>query len=189
MPNERLIGNTFMAEKKAWLPWFKRQAQKHGEEGTFPGFWKEIHKDLKELAPVPESITAVRFLELLSATEKHYEQAAELASLPYHQFVVRHKDFAKKVQASGNCFTMAMLPAIHRARYYEMELETRWAMLSAAITVKVDGIGALSTVKDPYDNRPFEYKEVDGGFELKSGLTRDDKPATLTFGISEKVQP
>jgi hypothetical protein len=60
------------------------------------------------------------------------------------------------------------------------------AMLLAAVAVANDGPEKLKDIPDPFGDGPFEYRKLDGGYELKSKLVVDDKPVTLTIGARTK---
>ena len=50
----------------------------------------------------------------------------------------------------------------------------------------LSGQGALAKHPDPFGQGPFEYKVLPQGFELRSKLTIDGKPVTLTVGPPAK---
>ena len=58
----------------------------------------------------------------------------------------------------------------------------RHALFRAAIAVVRDGPDKLKDFPDPAGDGPFEYKQVDGGFELKSKLMNKDQPLAMRVG-------
>ncbi len=176
---ESLAKNSFLAEK-AVVAWFRREMQKKEPEMTFEDFCEDYGVDVTLIAPIPKEMTVSKLLGLLDETEKRYEEAAELMQVPPDQFESASLAFEKKV--SGNVFSNALVRGLPKVRNFVMRLETKWAMLAAAIALYKEGAKALSSVKDPYGDGPFEYRKWDGGFELSSKLTYDDKPVSLTFG-------
>ena len=55
-------------------------------------------------------------------------------------------------------------------------------MLEAAMAVVQGGPDKLKDIKDPFGDGPFEYRALDEGFELKSKLTFNAQPVSLTVG-------
>lgn len=51
-------------------------------------------------------------------------------------------------------------------------LEARRKMLLAAIAIQLKGNAAVEAFKDPATGRPFSIRQIDGGYELRSGLGR-----------------
>ena len=179
MPNENLISNAFLVEKQTCLGWYIDRLRS--------GKGEDIAQSLAgEVPGIPGGQSSSELLRLLEETGRHYEEMAEIFGLPPRQSAARWAAFTKQVEASGNPFTKLIVPAVYRAREAELELRTRWAMLRAGIAVRKRGPQALQTVKDPYDDLPFEYAEHDGTFELTSRLTtRDGEPVSLSFGGSQ----
>jgi hypothetical protein len=55
-------------------------------------------------------------------------------------------------------------------------------MLLAGIAVAESGSDTLADIDDPYGDGPFAYREVEGGFELSSGLVHEGAPVSVRFG-------
>jgi hypothetical protein len=74
-----------------------------------------------------------------------------------------------------------LLPAAGKLRMAEFEIAARRALLRAALAVSADGADALKKHHDPFGDGPLTHDPVDGGYELRSALSKWlDKPVTLT---------
>jgi len=72
-------------------------------------------------------------------------------------------------------------PALPRFRWAEAYEQTRRALFRAAIAIRLDGPKALNLNLDPYDQKPFTYAAVNGGFRLESRLTDTAIPISLSI--------
>ena len=80
---------------------------------------------------------------------------------------------------------LRLVPAIGAARRIEAVLQTRLALLEAAIAVRQHGPDVLEKddYRDPFGAGPFKHAETGNGFQLRSTLTDiQDQPVSLTIG-------
>ena len=71
-------------------------------------------------------------------------------------------------------------------RWTEAEMQTRRAMLRAALAVAAGGGEKLKANPDPFGDTPFETRPVEGGYEMKSGLGKViGKPVVLVIRTSK----
>jgi len=74
----------------------------------------------------------------------------------------------------------ALLPAAGKLRRTEAEMQTRRAMLRAALAVADGGGEKLKANPDPFGDTPFETRPVEGGYEMTSALGKVlEKPLVL----------
>jgi len=149
-----------------------------------PGSWREEWKSIFGGETADPFQDAVRFGEVVEIMEKFqstYDELAELAALPPHQFDAGYLEFAKRANAASP-IAKVMLPAMEKTVAAQRRSEVRMAMLLAAIAVVESGPEKLAEIKDPFGSGPFEYRKLDTGFELSSKLLENGKPVTLTVG-------
>jgi len=103
------------------------------------------------------------------------------------RFVLPPEEFEKayKVEFDGlpktNPVDRQFTPALWRFRWAEAYEQTRRALLHTAIAVQLEGPRVLNQHLDPYDQRPFTYTAVDGGFRLESRLADGGVPISLVI--------
>jgi|SRR5215472_3317598 len=90
-------------------------------------------------------------------------------SLSTEQF---EKEYASEIEplSKANPVVRLMTPILPRFRWREAYMQTRRALLRAAIAVQLDGPAALSQQPDPHDGKSFSYSALEGGFRLESDL-------------------
>jgi len=181
LPEGYLISKALLFDKNACLEW--------SIDGLRSGSGEDaVRSLLAGVTRAPGGQSRSELLRLFEEAARHYEEMAKIMALPPDQFAPRWSAFAEQVEASSNPFTKATLRVIPDIRGFELEMRTRWGMLRAGIAIRKKGVEALETVKDPYDNLPFEYIGHDGTFELKSRLTTPrGEPVTLSFGEPPSV--
>ena len=59
------------------------------------------------------------------------------------------------------------------------------ALFKAALAVVKGGPDQLEAIKDPFGDGPFEYRNLEKGFELKSKLLFKGQPVALMVGRSK----
>jgi hypothetical protein len=127
------------------------------------------------------------FVSCVDQQHSFYESWAPRFALPPEQFEKAYKvdfDEISKTNPVARQFT----PALPRFRWTEADEQTRRALLQSAISVRLLGPEALNQHKDPYDNKPFTYTAVDGGFRLESRLTDGGIPISLSIMQSSEEQ-
>jgi hypothetical protein len=135
----------------------------------------DIPEQVKKIKSLPEAIA------LINGFYSHYDELAKLVSLPKQEFDTQYAEFEKRAKAAAP-MTSVLLPTMDKLVAKQDRNTARMALLLAAIAVANDGPDALAKIDDPFGDGPFEYRKLDGGFELKSALVVDEKPVTLTVG-------
>jgi hypothetical protein len=104
----------------------------------------------------------------------------------YRRFKFSPEQFETKYNAEveqlskTNPVIRLLTPDLPRLRWAEAYSQTRRALLEALIAVRLDGTKALARHLDPYDQNPFSYISVDGGFRLESRLKENGIPLSLS---------
>jgi hypothetical protein len=119
----------------------------------------------------------VRFAE--EAKPSYALMAGKLA-LPLDQFEMEAAREAKK--QAGNPVFKVMFPALNNVRRSQARFDVRHALLSAGLAVQESGRAALKDYTDPVVGGTFDYVAFNGGFELRSKWTPEEKAITLTVG-------
>jgi hypothetical protein len=123
--------------------------------------------------------SAARLIQALESLRPFYEEQRRLVALPRDQFLAQWPDLEKR--QSANAVVRLMLPSVIKVVNARDRCRARFAMLKAAVAVAGDGQAALAKHPDPFGQGPFESKSAPGGgFELRSKLTLDGQPVTLT---------
>jgi hypothetical protein len=97
-------------------------------------------------------------------------EEATILRLPEDQFGARAASFKKRIDAEP--WGPALVPAVEYLHGRERREAVALALLDAAIAVTLDGKEALSRIKDPAGNGPFEYTPTETGYVLTSKLER-----------------
>jgi hypothetical protein len=120
------------------------------------------------------------FLNCVDQQHSFYVSWAPRFVLPPEQFEKAYKVEFDEL-AKSNPVIRQFTPTLPRFRWAEAYEQTRRALLHAAIAVRLDGPKALNLNLDPYDQEPFSYTTLDGGFRLESRLTDDGTPISLSI--------
>jgi hypothetical protein len=140
--------------------------------------------DSEEILKLVDDNSAKRLIQVLENLGPFYDEQCRLVVLPRDQFLAQWPDLQKR--QSTNAVARAILPATAKVLDARDRYRARFAMLKAAVAVVRDGQAALAKHPDPFGSGPFEYKALPQGFELRSKLTLEGKPVTLTVGPPEK---
>jgi hypothetical protein len=186
LPPAATVQQTLPIEKKHMAGYVIRELTRL--EKQKPGSWREHWKNM--IGPdAPESVKQIdTFEEAIRLTEKLlpvYDELEKFFALPEKEFDARYAGFKEKTDAA-NPLAGVLLPSLDKVRARERRNQARMAMLLAAVAVANDGPEKLKDIPDPFGDGPFEYRKLDGGYELKSKLVVDDKPVTLTIGARTK---
>jgi hypothetical protein len=183
LPKSPPFTATLAAEKRYMAEWIIRKLRE--EESRQPGAWKDFWKALftgtqeEQSPPQPESAaTAIRWVEELLPL---YDDLARFMSMPQQQFDAEYPAFKGKTKADHKLARL-LLPAIDTVREKESRTKIRHAMLLTAIAIAESGPDKVQQSKDPITGKPFDYRKLDKGFELKSQFTVEGQPVTLTIG-------
>jgi hypothetical protein len=129
---------------------------------------------------------------------KHYDRFVALAALPVDKVEKAEKELVASLKTINlmllvlrpdeqivRVFTAQLRPAAGNLRFTEAEMQTRRAMLRAALAIAGGGGDRLKEHPDPFGGVPFEVRPVDGGYELKSGLSKViGRPVVLVLRTS-----
>lgn len=166
----------------AWLIHELKQA-----ENRKPGSWADVWKELFGEAPgaeqqfVQPTQTLDETLKMLEDLLPVFDELASMTNLPWKDFDAQYSEFARK-RTAANRYYGGLVPAIEKFAASQRRRTAQVALFQTAIAVVEGGPDRVKASSDPFGDGPFEYRKLDRGFELKSKLTVQDKPLTLTFG-------
>jgi hypothetical protein len=176
------VKDTILIEKRTFLEWVIRKLRE--AEQAKPGSWRDLWTNLLG-AQGPEDLKKVGTLDevvrLLEDVLPVYDELARVVALPPSEFDARFPEFKQRVEAASP-LAAVFVPNVDKLRATENRNRARMAMLLAAMAVAHSGPDALQDIRDPFGNGPFEYRELEGGFELTSKLVHDGQPVTLRAG-------
>jgi hypothetical protein len=184
LPPSPRLAHAVMCEKRLAESIIRQLREAEAQQ---PGSWRA-----KWLEMVTESGTeAIKNIEsldevirLMDEFQSTYDELARLAALPPREFDAAFPEFAERAREQ-NIIAELLLPAMNKVVAAQRKAEVRMAMLLASIAVVEGGPERLAEIDDPFGEGPFGYEELASGFELRSGLTEDGKPVTLTVGGGE----
>lgn len=176
------LRHTIGAEKQYFLQWIinKFQEEEDREPGASVKLWHQM------LGPdAPQELKDIQsfgqIMKLTAELPPVYDELETLAGLPKPHFDEQYPQFRKRVTADS-ALVRYFLPDVEQLQAKEHRNEARLAMLLAAVAVTEAGPEKLADFKDPFGDGPFEYRAIDGGFELRSKLLFENEPVTLTVG-------
>ena len=182
LPAAATVKQTLPIEKQHMAGYIIRELTKaeQAKKGSWRDLWKamlgpDAPDSLKQLGTFEEAIKLTQ--DLLPV----YDELEKLMDLPGKEFDAKYPEFKKKAEAA-NPMAGVLLPALGKVGAKQRRNQVRLAMLMAAIAVAQDGPAKLKEIKDPSGDGPFEYRELDNGFELKSKLSVEGEVVTLTVG-------
>jgi hypothetical protein len=133
-----------------------------------------VEKELVQTSPQPPQLQA-----MYKQSEKTYDQLIEMADLPPDKF-------EKRALAIQDPLLGPALKSFARVGFTYAGARTKMAMLRGAIEALKDGNKEkLKSIKDPYGDKPFKYREIGKGFELEGTIQVHGKPVTLAFGTGK----
>jgi cytochrome c556 len=120
---------------------------------------------------------------LTKETDKLYTKLAEIVALPPDKTEAAMKEYDQLAAGmSGAVKKIIPKPGVLVAVL--QKAAERESLFVAGLYVAADGPDALKSHLDPLTHQPFEYKPVDGGFELRSSQKIGGKDVTIEFGPS-----
>jgi hypothetical protein len=180
MPPAPTLEQSILFEKKWFAGWIvpKLKEEEQRRKGAGLELWKKFidadgAESLKKVATIEE------IYKLVEGVIPIYDDLARLAALPNDQFDAQYPAFKQKTKTDYPVAAL-LLPSIEMLRAKAQRNEARMGMLLAGIAVAESGPQRLSEIKSPFG--PYEYRALDNGFELKSKLTHEGQPVTLTIG-------
>jgi hypothetical protein len=187
-PPRGTIAQTVPSERTAFLEWLLRrteqiQADFGGDEAAVR---EELHTVLKNLLNDPESeadfaatvmeksggtVPGVR--KLVGELAGFYDRMEAVLQLPQSRYDAELKKLLAEVENHPNPIIPKFLMIFGNCRQKEFAIESKVAMVQAALQYKLDGAEGLRRVVDPFSGKPFGFRRfifegVDRGFELKS---------------------
>jgi hypothetical protein len=174
---------TLATEKRFMAEWIIRKLRE--EESRQPGAWKDFWKALftgtQEEQNPPQANSAEEAARMVEGVLPLYDELARFMNMPQQQFDAEYPAFKAKTKADHKLASL-LLPAIDTVREKESRTKIRHAMLLTAIAITESGPDKVQQSKDPITGKPFEYRKLDKGFELKSQFTVEGQPVMLTIG-------
>jgi hypothetical protein len=155
------------------------------EEARRPGgwkaFWTALFEGTEEEQHPPEAESAAAAIQMVEELLPLYDELARYLAMPQARFDAEYPAFKKETKAEHKLASL-LLPAIDKVREKEVRTQVRRSMLLTAIAVAAAGQEKASQSKDPITGKPFEYRRLENGFELKSQVQIEGQPVTLVAG-------
>ncbi|HVY71487.1 MAG TPA: hypothetical protein VHH73_16260 [Verrucomicrobiae bacterium] len=131
-------------------------------------------------------------IKLAREMEPLYTRAEAVLALPKSQYDEQMQALSAEIQNSTNPLVGAFFPAYEKCRVKDFMIQSKAAMVRAAVEYKLHGEAGLKSVNDPFGNGPFEFQRfflngVDRGFQLRGAYNGRGFPETLIF--TEKDGP
>ena len=188
LPPSPTVARMLDQEREHFLGWIVREMK--AAEKAKPGGWKDVWAEVtgemvREGGAAGTAAKAVgsaeEAIKLIEGATPVYAELGKLSERPWKEFDAGFAELLKKVQAEKPVIG-ALLPSADRVAAAKRRADARLAMFKAAVAVVLGGPDKVKEHKDPFGAGPFGYKEVNGGFELKSELIFKGEPVTLVVG-------
>ncbi|QJX00961.1 hypothetical protein [Frigoriglobus tundricola] len=187
LPPARPMVDALREERDGFLGMIRRHAvldpndQPDDEIGTPIGFIPTLGFLLGS-ETVPQSVAT-----LCDTVERHTERLIQATAVSPEKIAAAEEAFYANwdKDTAGDDLIAAVvartfLPAVGNLRRTEAEMQTRRAMLCAALAVAEGGSETLKANPDPFGNTPFKTRPIGSGYEMTSALgTVIDKPLVL----------
>jgi RNA polymerase sigma factor (sigma-70 family) len=189
LPPSGSVATATLRMEEAMLNWIVGEVQEANDKETLLAFLSQLGVGPKE--PEKRRAEGRAFLEACGGTaegvlkcaeamRRNYAPMAQKMDLPPEQV---DKEFEREeTKLAGNPVFKVFAPVLHNVRSRQAQADVRRALLSAALAVQLDGKGALKHYPDPVAGGPFDHVAFEGGFELRSNWTLDNRPVALTVG-------
>ena len=180
LPKPTTLAETLAAERDQYVAWFKTRGVRVGSDDE---------PDLEGNPPKrDEPVATIQYLlglqleagsvrEFVTAINREYGRAIEIARLPLDKVRAAHLEWIKRLEnnAAGyepvvRVWAGLMTPDVYKFRLGEARREALRAMLRAAVASAAEGTDVATTSRDPFGDGPFEMKKTPDGYELKSKL-------------------
>ncbi len=164
------------------IDWAIDNFKRAEKEGRLPELVTSIcgEEDAKKVLAMARDAEAL--CKLAEAVRPLVREIAEALSLRADEYDrVFKKRFAPRLDA--NPIAAALGFDYTDARDEESHAHCRLVLFRAGLDVFRRGRGALKDHPDPYGDGPFEYKAIDGGFELGSALACYNRRVRIRFGV------
>jgi hypothetical protein len=184
------VPESIKGEKEFMARWLIRKLQEAEEKKA--GSYKEVLHAVLVPSEAPEDKartqrvleagdTYEKAIKLLENLMPVYDELVRIYSLPAKEFDSQYPAYAEKAKAANPAAELLM-PALEKVAASERRNQTQRALFRAAIKIVQGGLDKVKETMDPFGDGPFEYRAIDGGFELKSKFKFKDQPVTLTVG-------
>lgn len=119
-------------------------------------------------------------LHCIAEQQAFYRTMASRFALSPEQF---ESQFAAESAALSrtNLLIRQFTPNLPRFRWMDAYMQTRRALLVAAIGLEAEGTEVLPRYLDPYDSRAFSYTQLPHGFRLESHLREDGNALSISI--------
>jgi hypothetical protein len=187
LPAAATVEQTLVTEREMFVGWGIRRLKEleRAGGGNMPAKVRALlgSDDANDIMTLVDDASAKRLIEALEAFAPLLDEQRRLVALPRDQFLAQWP--ALQAKQSVNVTAKVALPAVTKVVDARDRGRARMALLKAAVAVVRDGQGALAKHPDPFGKGPFQYEARPHGFKLRSALTLDGKPVTLTVGPPE----
>jgi hypothetical protein len=187
LPAAATVEQTLVSERDHFVGWGVRRLKdlERAGGGNMRAKVRELigSEDANEIMTLVDDASAKRLIEALEGFGPLLDEQRRLVVLPRDQFLAQWP--ALQAKQSANVTAKVALPAVTKVVDARDRGRARMALLKAAVAMVRDGQGALANHPDPFGKGPFQYAARPHGFELRSVLTLDGKPVTLTVGPPE----
>src|SRR5262249_17741177 len=165
--------------------WFVRQVKEAKGKARLVAFVSQLWNGPDEGRDLLDECggTAAGVIKCTEELLAWYPMLAKQMELPLEEFE-KEQDHAA-AQLAANPMYKKFVPAILRCRWFKAQADVRRALLSAALTVQLDGRDALKNHPDPVVGGSFTYVAFDGGYKLRSHWMPDAK-LRLKRGVSSE---
>jgi len=187
LPKASTLKDGILQEKEFVRHWYRPEIEKLGTKVTYDGLRKIGHTEEEAKAILKAAGEDVKdVLKLVDDAVSHYNELANIATLPIEEFKPALDAYKKKHEAA-NPLATSIVPSIASMRDAHARIEVRMLMLKTALAIVLDGPEQLKKIKDPFGDGPFTYEKREGSFELKSKLQiKNLPPVSLTVGKVKK---
>ena len=185
LPASPTVAQMLEQERQNFLGWIVREmkAADANKPGSWTDVWAEVTRGLEgDAAAAAKAAGSLNeAVKVVESATPIYAELGTLSERPWKEFDAGYAGLVKKVQAE-NPVIGSILPSADKVAAAKRRADARLALFKAAVAVVRGGREKVKEHKDPFGDGPFEYQEVDGGFELKSKLVFKDQPVTLMVG-------
>jgi hypothetical protein len=186
LPRAHSMREALLNESEDCVGWWVNRLKREGTQAAEEYLRANAQGEQAGKAHAKEPLTAEvvsRCVHQLEVVQRCEALEADMSELPPAAFEAQTQALVAKMKDDYK----ALFPQTHilelplaRIRYDEARSEVFMAMLKAGIAVVLDGPDRLTSFKDPFGDGPFEYSALGTGFQLKSKLVYEGKPAELT---------
>jgi hypothetical protein len=195
LPRGGSLAEAFRKEKEIGLGWFATRLREIPEEGAWQDqvvrfctrFSDHAEKDVRAILKAAGNPAPARMARRVEELGAYYDELAKLVALPTDRFEAGFTALNDKTKAADPLAELFIpMKGLGGLRKRDAEMRARMALLRAAVAVAQGGPEKRKAFRDPFGDGPFDYRALQGGFELKSKLLIQGRPITLTAGRPKK---